>query len=78
MSELAEKGGTASRPKVGVAVVARTFGVSRPTVRRMAHAGLVPSFKLGAVLRFDLEEVESALRTAPVQKPQPTLNLAAA
>lgn len=75
MSEIANECKTATRPKVSVSVVARTFGVSRPTVRRLAHEGRVPSYKIGAVLRFDLDDVSAALRMAPAQKPQPQLGL---
>ena len=42
--------------------LARRFVVSEQTVRRWAMSGRIPSFRAGSVLRFDLNEVEAALR----------------
>ncbi len=42
--------------------VAERFRVCPETVRRWARSGRVPAFRAGAVLRFDLDEVEVALR----------------
>ena len=52
------------QPRVGAttAQVAARFLVCPETVRRWARAGRVPSFRAGTLLRFDLDEVEDALR----------------
>ena len=47
--------------------VAARFGVTPQTVRSLALAGRIPHYRLGARLRFDLDEVEDALRGPAVR-----------
>lgn len=49
------------------AEVAARFGVTAQTVRTLALAGRIPHYRLGARLRFDLDEVEEALRVPAVR-----------
>lgn len=42
--------------------IAEHFGVTEKSVRRWALTGCIPAFRAGSRLRFDLEEVEAALR----------------
>lgn len=42
--------------------VAARFRVTAASVRKWARLGRIPSFKAGTVFRFDLEDVEQALR----------------
>ncbi len=51
-----------SRAGATTAQVAERFRVSGETVRRWVRSGRVPSFRAGLLLRFDLDEVEQALR----------------
>jgi len=41
--------------------MARRLGCHEQTVRRMAHAGIIPGLKVGSYFRFDPEAVEAAL-----------------
>ena len=61
---------TATRGRAGAttAQVAERFRVSGETVRRWVRSGRVPSFRAGLLLRFDLDEVEQALRVPAVAK----------
>ena len=49
------------RPKVGAEQVAAKWGMSVESVRRAARLGIIPSYKVGRLVRFDLDEVEKAL-----------------
>lgn len=49
---------------VEVDVVAARYRVSPRSVYRLAKAGKIPSYRVGRQLRFDLQEVSAALRTA--------------
>ena len=42
--------------------VAELFAVSAQSVRRWARSGRVPAYRAGGQFRFDLNEVEDALR----------------
>ena len=42
--------------------VARRFRVCGESIRRWARAGRIPAFRAGGQYRFDLDEVEAALR----------------
>ena len=42
--------------------VAERFAVSAQSVRRWARSGRVPAYRAGSQFRFDLNEVEDALR----------------
>jgi hypothetical protein len=53
--------------------MARRLGVSAPSLRRLSRSGLVPYYRMGALLRYDLDAVLGALRQAPTTKPQPQL-----
>lgn len=44
--------------------VAQRYKVSKRTVYRLAASGAIPSYRVGRSLRFDLDEVGSALRDA--------------
>ncbi|MCK6574671.1 helix-turn-helix domain-containing protein [Myxococcota bacterium] len=57
-----EPGMTTGRAGATAAEVAERFRVSTETVRRWARSGRVPTFRAGLLLRFDLAEVEAALR----------------
>jgi excisionase family DNA binding protein len=48
-------------PKVGAEQVAVRWGMSVESVRRAARLGTIPSYKVGRLVRFDLDEVEKAL-----------------
>ena len=47
---------------IGIAEVARIYGVSRDTVYLKARAGEIPGFKFGRTWRFWPSEVREALR----------------
>ncbi len=49
------------RPKVGAEQIAAKWGMSVESVRRAARLGIIPSYKVGRLVRFDLDEVERAL-----------------
>lgn len=51
-------------PLVGVSVVATRFGLSSWTVLRLAKSRQIPSYRAGRSYRFDLDEVEAALKVA--------------
>jgi excisionase family DNA binding protein len=56
---------TDSRPPlVDVSVVATRFGLSPWTVLRLAKRHQIPSYRAGRSYRFDLDEVEAALKVA--------------
>ena len=42
--------------------IGRAIGLSRSTVMRHAKAGIIPSIRIGRVLRFELAEVMAALK----------------
>ncbi len=44
------------------AEVADRFRVTAQSVRAWARAGRIPAYRVGSQLRFDLHEVEAALR----------------
>ena len=56
----AETGGSRSR-LVGLAVAAQTFGVSTKTLRRRIADGTVRGYRIGRLIRVDLDEVRAAL-----------------
>ena len=41
--------------------IAQTLGVHRVSIYRWAEAGVIPSFKIGGIRRFDLDAVLEAL-----------------
>lgn len=47
---------------VSAAEVAARYAVSRRTVYRLAEQGVIPSIRVGRQFRFDLAEVEAALK----------------
>lgn len=46
---------------VDIREIAKHFSVSTQTVRNWMKRGLVPYFRMGSVVRFDVEEVNRAL-----------------
>lgn len=48
--------------------VAERFRVCAETVRRWARSGRVPAFRAGTLLRFDINEVEHALRVPSINE----------
>ena len=50
--------------RVGVTadVVAARFGINGETVRRWARQGRIPGYRAGVAWRFDVGDVEEALR----------------
>jgi excisionase family DNA binding protein len=53
------------REGLSAEAVAERFGIHPETVRRWARAGKIPAFRAGVGWRFDLDEVEAALRSHP-------------
>lgn len=51
-------------PMVGAAALAAKLQISERTVKSLAAAGQIPSYRVGRQLRFDLAEVITALRAA--------------
>ena len=49
-------------PLLSVKELAFEFGVSDDTIRRAVWRGIIPFFRIGRVLRFDLEAVLEATR----------------
>jgi len=49
-------------PLLSVKELAFEFGVSDTTIRRAAWRGTIPFFRIGRVLRFDLEAVLESTR----------------
>lgn len=47
---------------VTVKVVARMFGISERTCRRWASKGILPTLKIGGARRFDVHDLEVAIR----------------
>lgn len=58
---------TVQRDGVSAREVGTRFSLHPETVRRWARAGRIPCFRAGRAWRFDLNEVEEALR--PEQSP---------
>lgn len=50
--------------RADAATVAERFNVSERTVQRLAAKGAIPSYRVGRQLRFNLAEVDAALRDA--------------
>jgi excisionase family DNA binding protein len=61
---------------VSAALMAKRLGVSAPTLRRLSRDGVIPYYKAGVLLRYDVDMVLSALRQTPTPKPQPQLAIA--
>lgn len=55
------------RDGVSAREVSGRFGIHAETVRRWARAGKIPAFRAGRAWRFDLDEVEAALRSVPAE-----------
>ena len=49
--------------------VAARFGLHPETIRRWARRGKLPAFHTGLMWRFDVSDVESALRAETLEKP---------
>ncbi len=49
-----------------VADVARYFHVSRITIYRLVKKGLLPSFKVGRVLRFSRNDLKALTNSSPL------------
>ena len=54
-------------PLLSVKELAVEFGVSDDTIRRAAWRGTIPFFRIGSVLRFDLEAVLAACKFREVR-----------
>jgi excisionase family DNA binding protein len=49
------------RPRVSAERIAQRLDLSVESIRRAARLGLIPSYKIGRLVRFDPEEVEVAM-----------------
>ncbi|MSQ77215.1 MAG: DNA-binding protein [Nitrospiraceae bacterium] len=49
-------------PLLSVKELAAALGVSDDTIRRAAWRGSIPSFRIGKILRFDVDAVREAMR----------------
>lgn len=59
---------------IDVAVLAEKLGMAKSSIYRMAQAGLIPFYAAGLRLsgrRFDLTEVQAALKTLAQQAVKP-------
>lgn len=56
------------REGASASVVAERFHLHPETIRRWARAGRVPAYRAGKSWRFDLTEVEAALRAKGASK----------
>jgi excisionase family DNA binding protein len=52
-------------PLVGAREIAAALGVGRSTVLRWAAVGVLPSYRVGRLVRFDPALVATALRAQP-------------
>lgn len=50
------------KPLVSSKVIGRTVGVHHRTIELHAQKGLLPHYRVGGSLRFDLDEVMAAMR----------------
>ena len=49
-------------PLISVKELAAALGVSDDTIRRAAWRGTIPSFRIGKILRFDMEAVRETIQ----------------
>jgi excisionase family DNA binding protein len=48
---------------VSIRIIAVHFGMSIPTIYRLALSGKIPSYKIGGKRRFKISELEAAFKT---------------
>ena len=53
---------------VGVAALARRLGVGEPTLRKWAREGVIPSFRIGKLVTFDVDDIARWLATKKAAK----------
>jgi excisionase family DNA binding protein len=53
---------------LGLADVGAYLGVSKRTVRRLVDQRVLPFYKVGRLLRFDLIDLKEYLKTCKVEK----------
>jgi hypothetical protein len=55
---------TTIRPRVSAAEIGAMYGVHAESVRRWTRQGIIPARKVGRAVRYDVVEVDEALRRA--------------
>ncbi len=51
-------------PRVSAVEIGRMYGVSDESVRRWTRQGIIPARRIGRLVRYDVTEVDEALRRA--------------
>ncbi len=59
------------RPRVNAEQIGKLYGISAESVRRFTRLGIIPARKIGRLVRYDVAEVEDALRRAAEDQRSP-------